>query len=131
MKLPVIYCSALSIFFSSMPAFSTMIGKDKIALSTDCSGEDSFEHIKVQNDKKNELLFNISDLSIFSQIKPREESEFDVKLKALKGKNLSQAPLSEEMYKFIERKVGSFNQRPFVFNTGPQIIFEDEIDLSK
>lgn len=131
MKSPIIYCSALSIFFSSIPAFSTMIVKDKQALSTDVSAENLLEHINVQNDKKDEVSFDFSGLEDLIKLKAQEKPKYDDPLKKLNGKNLSQAPLSEEMYEFIEKKVGTSNQRPFVFKTGPQIIFEDEIDLLK
>lgn len=59
------------------------------------------------------------------------ELTYDKKLVAIHGKNLSTFPLSEETYKFIIERVGEVNKRPFVFKTGPQIIFDDEIDLLK
>ncbi len=131
MKLLIIYCSALLIFFSSIPAFSTMIEKDVIAFSTNCSEKRSLEHTKVQEDVKSEMPFDFSGLSALIKMKAQEKSESDDPLKKLNGRNLSHFPLSKEMYEFIEQEVGSFNKRPFVFKTGPQIIFEDEIDLSR
>lgn len=59
------------------------------------------------------------------------EVTYDKKLGAIHGKNLSSFPLSEETYKFIIDRVGEENKRPFVFKAGPQIIFDDEINLLK
>ena len=71
------------------------------------------------------------DLSFMDKIhiKMPKKSEFDIKLLALNGKNLSGYPLTEEMFNFIENKVGKDNDKTFVFETGPKILFEDEVDL--
>ncbi|MBP6951021.1 MAG: hypothetical protein KBD36_00540 [Alphaproteobacteria bacterium] len=72
------------------------------------------------------------DIPIYAAaLSKKEKSIFDEKLPLIKGKNMSNAPLSEEMYKFIIGKVGENNNRKFVFKTGPQIIFEDEADLQR
>lgn len=61
------------------------------------------------------------------QRKREEDSPLEQQLATLGGKNLSGYPLSEEMLKFIVKKVGPDNTRKFVFKAGPQIIFEDEV----
>jgi len=131
MKSSVACNVVLGLFFSTTSAFSTMIEKGTQTISTDVSAKNSLEHIKVQNDKKDDLFFDFSGLEDLIKLKAQEKPKYDDPLQKLNGKNLSQAPLSEEMYNFIERKVGTSNKRSFVFKTGPQIIFEDEIDLLK
>ena len=93
------------------------------------STDTSLEKIKNKTEKKEDALFDLSELPKFFQGRTQIKSEFDDKLTALNGKNLSFFPLSEEMYKFIEKRVGSNNKNPFVFQTGPQILFEKDFDL--
>lgn len=108
-----------------------------ILFSTNSFGmmlEDNFEQHSASSNlllvqKSNAFTYDfIPSSSVSSQ---KEEVNYEKELANIHGKNKSSFPLSEKMYMFIISKVGKENKRPFIFKTGPQILFEDEINLLK
>ena len=79
--------------------------------------------VQIENTPTNDLI------SYLRRWPKSEKLNYDKELASICGKNVSSFPLSEEMFYFIVSRVGSKNKRPFVFKIGPQIIFEDDIDL--
>ncbi len=120
-KIKSIYISIISYFLIFANSFGMMLEDNFDPRSA--YSKSSFVH------KSHDLIY---DFMLSSQTSyKKEDIDYDKELVHMHGKNKSSFPISEKMYTFIISKVGENNKRPFIFKTGPQVLFDDETNLIK
>ncbi len=120
-KIKLIYISVISYFLIFSNSFGMMLEDNFDPHSA--SSKSSFVHTS------HNVIYD-SMLSSPASYK-KEDINYDKELVHIYGKNKSSFPISETMYTFIISKVGEDNKRPFIFKTGPQVLFDDETNLIK